>query len=126
MQSYIKTIYIYILWSKIREGNFYSSVPILGTSFLSVKWLEFWDFICLKGQLCAIAGVGQNSTSCKFFIQGGMGMELKICKICEIHAIGVKSMDLVVTWPNKFLSGEFCGKVVKIGQIRRSCGYWDE
>ena len=53
-------------------------------------------------------------------------MELKICKIREIHAIGVKSMDLVVTWPNKFLSGEFHGKVVKIGQIHGSHGYWDE
>ena len=53
-------------------------------------------------------------------------MELKICKIHEIRAIGVKSMDLAVTWPNKFLSGEFHGKVVKIGQIRRSRGYWDE
>ena len=53
-------------------------------------------------------------------------MELQICKIREIHAIGVKSMDLAVTWLNKFLSGEFRGKVVQIGQIRGSCGYWDE
>ena len=28
---------IYILWSEIWEGNIYSSVLILGTSFLSVK-----------------------------------------------------------------------------------------
>ena len=53
-------------------------------------------------------------------------MELKICKIREICAICVKSMDLVVTWQNKFLSGEFRWKVVKIGQIRGSRGYWDE
>ena len=41
-------------------------------------------------------------------------MELKSLKIHEICAICVKSTDLVVIWPNKFLSGEFCGKMVII------------
>ena len=43
-----------------------------------------------------------------------MGMELKNLKIHEIRAICVKSMDLAVIWLNKFLFGEFRGKVVKI------------
>ena len=41
-------------------------------------------------------------------------MELKSLKIHEIHAICVKSTDLAVIWPNKFLSGEFHGKMVII------------
>ena len=41
-------------------------------------------------------------------------MKLKNLKIHEIRTICVKSTDLVVIWPNKFLSGEFRGKVVKI------------
>ena len=41
-------------------------------------------------------------------------MELKICKIREIHAIGVKSMDLVVTWLNKFCLENFVGKWSKL------------
>ena len=46
-------------------------------------------------------------------------MELKNLKIHEIHAIYVKSMDLAVIWPNKFLSGEFCGKMVIIWSNQR-------
>ena len=38
----------------------------------------------------------------------------KSLKMHEIHAICVKCTDLAVIWPNKFLSGEFCGKMVII------------
>ena len=41
-------------------------------------------------------------------------MELKSLKIHKICAICVQFTDLVVIWPNKFLSGEFCGKMVII------------
>ena len=41
-------------------------------------------------------------------------MELKSLKIHNICTICVKSMDLAVIWPNKFLSGEFRGKMVII------------
>ena len=53
-------------------------------------------------------------------------MELKIVEIHEIHTICVKSTDLAVVWPNKFLSGEFRGKMVIIRSNRGSRSYCDE
>ena len=40
--------------------------------------------------------------------------------------IFVKYVNLVVTWPNKLLSGEFRGKVVIMWSNQPVLGYWAE
>ena len=61
-----------------------------------------------------LLGLAEIQLAEDFSSEGGMGMELKNLKIHEIRAICVKSTDLAVIWPNKFLSGEFRGKMVII------------
>ena len=61
-----------------------------------------------------VLGLAEIRLAEDFIVRGGMGMELKNLKIHEIHTICVKSMDLAVIWLNKFLSGEFRGKMVII------------
>ena len=48
---------------------------------------------CIMDQLCVIAGVGQNSISCRFFVCEGAGMGPCILEVHEICAILVKSTD---------------------------------
>ena len=51
--------------------------------------------LCLKDQLCAIAGVARNSACRIFFIFEGAGIGPCSLEILEIHVILVKSMDFV-------------------------------
>ena len=69
---------------------------------------KFGLILCLKDQLCVIAGVGRNSISLRFFFCGGAGIGPCNLEIHESRAILVKSADLMAIWMNKFLFGEFC------------------
>ena len=51
--------------------------------------------LCLKDQLCAIAGVAQNSACWISFVCEGAGIGPCNLEILEIHVILVKSMDFM-------------------------------
>ena len=53
---------MYKLWFEFWGNDIYSSILTLGTSFSNAESLKIRaDVLCLKDQLCAIAGVAQNS-----------------------------------------------------------------
>ena len=60
------------------------------------------------------------------FLYGG-ALELNFKAVNTRNSwIFVKYVNLAVTWPNKLLSGEFCGKVVIMWSNQPVLGYWAE
>ena len=113
-----KKIEIYKLWFEFQRSNIYSSVLTLSTSFLVSNRSKFGLILCLKDQLCVIAGL----------VEIQLAEDYSSVRVLELVPVTWKYMRFAqfwsspwiswAIWMNKFLSGEFhvfCGKMIIIG-----------